>query len=48
MPEIDFEAVKKIYEIVKDASEVYTIKSFKPWISDGGKSYITIQLIKKE
>lgn len=48
MAEIDFEEVKKIYEVVKDVSDKYTVKSFKPWISDGGKSYITIQLIKKE
>ena len=46
--EVDFDEWKKIYEAVKSASDEYEIKSFKPWESDGGKQYITIQVIKKE
>jgi len=45
---IDFEEMKKIYDVIVDASEKYAVKVFKPWESDGGKQYITIQLVKKE
>lgn len=44
---VDFEEWKKIHDAVANASDVYEVKSFKPWESDGGKEYITIQLIKK-
>jgi len=43
---VNFEAWKKIHDAVANASEEYEIKSFKPWESDNGKEYITIQLIK--
>lgn len=46
--EIDFEEMRKIHDAVKGASDKYEIKSFKPWESDGGKHYITIQLIQKD
>ena len=46
--EQEFEEWKKIYEAVKSASNIYKVKSFKPWESDGGSQLITIQLIKKE
>jgi len=45
---VDFEEWQKIYEAVESASDIYGIKSFKPWESDGGKQYITIQLVKKD
>jgi hypothetical protein len=44
---VDFDEWKKIHDAVKNASELYDIKSFKPWESDGGKQFITVQLIKK-
>ena len=43
-----FSEWQKIYEAVKNISNVYDVKSFKPWESDGGHQYITIQLIKKD
>jgi hypothetical protein len=46
--EADFEEWKKIHDAVTEASDKYEIKSFKPWESDGGKQYITIQLIVKD
>ena len=46
--EIDFEEMKKINDAVSNASSKWKIKSFKPWESDGGNEYITIQLIKKD
>ena len=46
--ENDFAEWQKIYEAVKEISSLYKIKSFKPWESDGGKQYITIQLVKKD
>ena len=46
--EIDFQEWQKIYEAVKGASDTYVLKSFKPWESEGGKQYITIQLVQKE
>jgi len=46
--EVDFEEWQKIYEAVKEASDKYVLKSFKPWESDGGKQYITVQLVQKE
>ena len=46
--EVEFDEWKKIHDAVVSASEIYEIKSFKPWESDGGKQYITIQLIKKD
>jgi len=45
---VDFDEWKQIHEAILGASETYEIKSFKPWESEGGKQYITIQLIKKE
>jgi len=45
--EVDFEEWKKIHEAVLGASDKYEIKSFKPWESDSGREYITIQLVKK-
>ena len=44
----DFDEWKKIHDAVENASEKYEIKVFKPWESDSGKQYITIQLILKE
>jgi len=46
--EISFEEWQKIYEAVKEASDIYVLKSFKPWESDSGKQYITIQLVQKD
>lgn len=47
--EIEFEELKKIHDAVKDASEKYVIKSFKPWESEGtNKEFITIVLAKIE
>lgn len=46
--EIQFEEMKKIYDAVKNASELFSIKSFKPWESKNNKEYITIVLSKKE
>ena len=46
--QIDFIEWKKINDAIENVSDVYEIKSFKPWQSDGGRQYITIQLIKKE
>lgn len=46
--DIDFEEMQKIHDAVKNASEKYVLKAFKPWESDGGKQYITIQLVQKE
>ena len=43
---VDFDEWKKIHDAVTEASEKYEVKSFKPWESDAGKQYITIQLIK--
>jgi hypothetical protein len=45
--EANFEEWKKIHEALKAGSSLYEIKSFKPWESDNGKEYITIQLVKK-
>lgn len=45
---MQFDEWKKIYEAVNSATIEYEMKVFKPWESDGGKQYITIQLIKKE
>lgn len=45
---IDFEEIKKIHEAVKNASDKYTVKSFKPWESAGSKEFITIVLAKKD
>ena len=44
----DFEEWKKIYDAVQDASDNYDLKTFKPWESDSGKQYITIQLVQKD
>ena len=44
---VDFEEWKKIHDAVVEASDKYELKSFKPWESDNGKQYITIQLIKR-
>jgi len=47
--EIDFVEMQKIYEAVKDASDQWEIKSFKPWKSEGtNKNFITIVLAKRE
>lgn len=47
--EINFEELKKIHDAVKDASDLYIVKSFKPWESEGtNKEFITIVLAKKE
>ena len=46
--EIDFDEMKKINDAVKNASNKWEIKSFKPWESEGGKEMLTIQLIKKD
>jgi len=45
---IDFEEMKKVHDAVNSASEKYEVKSFKPWESEGGKQYITIQLVQKD
>lgn len=45
---IDFEEMKRINDAVRNASNLWEIKSFKPWESEGGKEMLTIQLIKKE
>ena len=44
---IDFEEMKRINDAVRNASNLWEIKSFKPWESEGGKEMLTIQLIKK-
>jgi hypothetical protein len=44
---VDFDEWKKIHDAVASASEIYEVKSFKPWESEAGKQYITIQLMKK-
>ena len=46
--EINFEEMKKIHDAVTNASDAYMLKSFKPWESDSGKQYITIQLVQKD
>jgi hypothetical protein len=43
---VNFDEWKKINDAVTNASDEYQIKSFKPWESDNGKEYITIQLMK--
>lgn len=45
---VDFEEWKKIHEAIQGSSELYTIKSFKPWESEGGSQFITIQLKRKD
>jgi len=45
---VDFDEWKNIHEAIIGATDAYEIKSFKPWVSDGNREYITIQLIKKE
>jgi len=46
--DIDFDEWKQIYESIKKASGNYVVKSFKPWESESGKQYITIQLVRKD
>jgi len=47
--DIEFEEMQKIYDSLKNASEKWVIKSFKPWESEGSnKEFITIVLSKKE
>jgi len=46
--DIDFIEIKKIYDVVNEASDKYEMNVFKPWESSSGKNYITIQLVKKE
>lgn len=46
--QIDFEEMKKIHDALKDASDKFILKSFKPWESEGGKQYISIQMVQKD
>ena len=45
--DVDFEEMKKIYDAVEIASDIYVVTSFKPWESKGGKQMISIQLEKR-
>jgi len=45
--DVEFDEWKKIYDAISQASETYEVKSFKPWESNAGKSFITIQLAKR-
>jgi hypothetical protein len=45
---MDFDEWKKIVEAIEASTDVYEVKSFKPWKSTGNKQYITIQLVKKD
>jgi len=40
---VDFDEWKRIHEAIKGASDLYQIKSFKPWESDGGKQYMRMK-----
>lgn len=44
---VDFVEWQKIYDAVENASDEYKVKGFRPWESENGKEYITIQLVKK-
>lgn len=48
MKKADFEEWKKIYDAISNCSDIYTVKSFKPWESEAGKQFITVQLIARD
>ena len=48
MKKADFDEWKRIYDAISNCSDIYTVKSFKPWESEAGKQFITVQLVARD